>query len=417
MNVEYNIRFIKHFIKKIIGKPDPFWFMFAFESKINKNTWLNRKEVLRTAEDNLKKKDILEKEELYLNSDDPLVRQGYELKQKIEKEFKDILLGKSNVRILIHVPESNSSPAGFSLFTNFAESFKFIGIPTRILGWDDSTKQALDEFKPNVFITSDYRAYLERIDWDAIAKYRENNKLSIGLTASPETNKPPLTERLIWAKEHKISFYYNYRDIDYTNTQKEYKPFFEAGYKALSIPFGANILHYYTIPDTEKDTNYAFIASTNKSKAKRYIKYMLPIVSKYSGLIDGPGWKQIKDFNFNRDRDRYVYARSKIGLNIHLEEQINTACEVNERTYQLAACGVPQIIDDAKILPKLFSEKALFVAKNPKEYRKYFEMIINNPDIGIERALIAQSEVFESHTTFHRVKDFIEQLKINNLVE
>jgi hypothetical protein len=406
-----------NYIKLLITQPDPFWYLFIFERKINKNTWSNRKKIIQTAEKQLREKDTYEKEELYLNSDDPLVKQGYELKQKIEKEFKDILLGKSNVRILIHVPASDSSPAGFSLFTNFAESFEFIGIPTRILGWDDSVKHALDEFKPNVFITSDYNVYLERIDWNAIAKYRENNTLCIGLTASPENNKPPLIERLNWAKDHKIDFYYNYRDSNYVQTQKEYKLFFEAGYKILSIPFGANILHYYPVPGTKKDINYIFIASVNGSKAKRYVDYMLPIVSKHSGFIDGPGWKKTNDFNFNRDRDRYIYARSKIGLNIHLEEQIAITCEVNERTFQLAACGIPQVTDDAKLLHKLFSEKALFIARNPKEYRSYFKTIMDNPTFGVERALVAQSEVFEKHTTFHRAKGFIEQLEANNLVK
>jgi len=163
--------------------------------------------------------------------------------------------------------------------------------------------------------------------------------------------------------------------------------------------------------------DYVFLASVNRTKGPRYKNYMLPIASKYYGFIDGPGWQKIKNFNFNRERDRYIYARSKVGLNIHLEEQIDAVNEVNERTYQLVACGIPQITDDAKILPKLFSEKALFVAKNPKEYNDYFDAIMKNPALGEKRALVAQREVFEKHTTFHRAQSFIEQLSANNLIQ
>lgn len=411
------IQIIKHYIKLVIGKSDPFWHLFVFENKVNKNTWLNRRKILSSSEQSLAEKNNYEKEELYLNSDDPLVKQGYELKQKTEKYFKDLLLDKTDIRILVHVPGEIFSPGGFSLFTNFAESFEFIGVPTRILGWSDDIKRDLDDFKPNVLISSDHFKYLEKIDWDAIKKYREGNKLSIGLTASlAEYGSSPLAERLDWAKEHNIDFFYSFRDSDYVHTRKEYKPFFEVGYKILFIPFGANILHYYPVPNIKKDLDYVFLASVNKHKAQRYVKYILPIVSKYSGLIDGPGWKNANDFNFNRDRDRYVYARSKIGLNIHLEEQVDTACEVNERTFMLAACGIPQVVDDAKLLPKLFSENALFIAKTPNEYYKHFETIRVNPGIGTTRALVAQREVFEKHTTFHRANDFIRQLIKNKLV-
>lgn len=408
---------LKHYIKLIIRKPDPLWPIFVFENKVNKNTWRNRKKILAEAEKQLKNKDVCEKEWLYLKSEDPLVKQGFELKKKVEKEFKDILLDKNNARILIHVPSPSVSPGGFSLFTNFAESFEFIGIPARIFGWHDDTKQIFNDFKPNIFISSDHIKYLERIDWDAIKQYRVNNKLNIGLTASlEEYGNSPISERLDWTKKHNIDFFYSFRDSDYAHTRKEYKPFFETGYKILFMPFGANISHYYPIPNIKKDIDYAFLASINKHKAKRYVEYILPIASKRAGLIDGPGWNKIGDFNFNKDRDRYVYARSKVGLNIHLEEQINTACEVNERTFQLAACGIPQITDDAKLLPKLFSENALFIAKNQSEYEDYFKEIINNPDIGAKRALTAQTEVFERHTTFHRVYDFMGQLLKNKLI-
>jgi spore maturation protein CgeB len=146
------------------------------------------------------------------------------------------------------------------------------------------------------------------------------------------------------------------------------------------------------------------------SKKREHTIFMKDIVKLHYGFIDGPGWKHAPRFQFNRDRDRYIYARAKTGLNVHLPEQIDWACEVNERTFQLAVCGVPQVIDHPKLLDKLFSKNALFIADTPKQYSELFEMVINDPEIGKKRALTAQKEVFEKHTTFHRADSFMKQL-------
>ena len=139
---------------------------------------------------------------------------------------------------------------------------------------------------------------------------------------------------------------------------------------------------------------------------------MQMIAKKYSGCIHGPGCNQIKDYPFQRDRDRYLSSRAKVGLNIHLPEQINAVYELNERTYQLAACGTPQLIDHPKLLDKTFSKNAVFIAESAKEYGQLFTELMHNPTLGQEAALIAQREVFANHTTFHRAQDFLNQLKL-----
>jgi len=174
-------------------------------------------------------------------------------------------------------------------------------------------------------------------------------------------------------------------------------------------PFGANILHYFPVAGFVRDIDYVVIAT----KKREHTILMKDIVGRNYGFIDGPGWKHAPNFKFNRDRDRYIYARAKIGLNAHIPDQLEWANEINERTYQLAACGVPQITDHPKLLDKLFSKDALFVADTPKQYTEFFKVIINDPTIGQERAIIAQKEAFDKHTTFHRADSFMRQLSRN----
>jgi len=384
------------------------WARIQFDHSINSRTIKNHDKIIIEAELALKNKEIHESANAYAESPDPLVRQGHALKMQVEKKFRGKHSGKCTERIAIHVPDPTFSPAGYSLFTNLAECLDFIGVPAHILGWEDNTKEAFDKFNPTILLTSDHASYLERIDWEAIRKYKETNHLKIGLTASlAEYDNTPLDERLGWAKKHRVDFYYSFRDETYVSVREEYKPFFDAGYKILYLPFGANILHYYPVAGFNRDIDFVLIAS----KKREHTIFMKDLVKRHYGFIDGPGWKHAPNFRFNRDRDRYIYARAKVGLNVHLFGQIDWACEVNERTYQLAACGVPQIIDHPKLLDKLFSKDGLFIADTPKQYYDYFSMAINEPKIAQERALISQREVFDRHTTFHRADSFIQQLK------
>ena len=270
-------------------------------------------------------------------------------------------------------------------------------------------ESALDVFKPTILLSSDNHEYLNRINWISINQYKQHAQLRVGLSAAlEEYESTPLLPRLTWAKQHQIDFYYSYRDEDYVRGRKEYQPFFEAGYQILYIPFGANILHYYPVAGFQRDLNYVLMAS----RKREHIQYLKNIMKDYSGFLDGPGWKQVKHFEFKRERDRYIYARAKVGLNVHLPEQTDWACELNERTYQLAACGVPQLIDHPMLLNKIFGRESFFIADSPSEYEAIFRELMSNPQLGVEKALHAQREVFAAHTTLHRAKALVDQLKL-----
>lgn len=383
------------------------WDKFVFGLALRRETVARHDQVLAEAEAALARREQHESEAACLASPDPVVRQGWVLKQQVEAQFRNLHAGRTDERVLIHVPGAIHSPAGYSLFTNLAESLEFIGVPTCMMEWNADTAAVLKEFQPTVMLSSDDEAYRSRIDWAAVARYKQAQRLRVGLTASiEEYGNSPLPGRLAWALQSGVDFYYTFRDEDYVRTRSGYRPFFEAGFPMLYLPFGANILHYYPVAGFKRDLDYAIMA-TRKAE---HMSHMKGIVGHYTGFIDGPGWKHVRDFRFNRDRDRYIYARARVGLNVHLPEQLQWACEVNERTYQLAACGVPQLVDRALLLDKLFVPESVFIAETPKHYRQLFREIIARPDQAQRRALQAQREVMAAHTTFHRADAFVRQL-------
>ena len=385
-----------------------------FEKQINPVTWQRHDKILQWAQSCEAAPQRFELQELYENSDDPVVRQGFELTGKVKQQFRGRYKHLKDLRILVHIPSLRFSPAGYSLFTNMVQGLEVIGIPVRMLGWNETIDKLLYEFRPTVFLTSDHEGYLSRINWDSVKKYRESNTLRIGLTASiEEYGNTALQERLLWAKQQRVDFYYSFRCPEYLRRRTEYRPFFENGYNIFSVEFGANPLIHYAVPSIERDLNYVFLASANSEKWPRYFSYLSEIFSKYPGFLDGPGWPFIQTKSASFSKDRYLYARAKVGLNLHLDEQINWANELNERTYILAACGVPQLVDNPKLLPQRFDENAFFVAKGPDEYTALFAYILNNPVEARKKALIAQREVFTKHTWFHRAEGLVLDLMRN----
>ena len=383
------------------------WDKLVFNGLLNSDTVAGHQAVLSAAESALAEHGQHENDAACLNSSDPVVRQGWALKKQVESQFHNKYAVGCDERVLIHVPAPEFSPAGYSLFTNLAESLSFLGVPTRILGWNDRTSEVLEIFRPTVLLTSDHTSYLERLDWVPISAYSKMQRLRVGLTASIEAyENTPLPGRLAWAKQHGISFYYTFRDKAYVKERADYQAFFDAAFPMLYLPFGANILHYYPVGGFKRDLDYVIMA-TRKSE---HMAYMRQIASRHRGFIDGPGWSHVKHFSFNRDRDRYIYARARVGLNVHLPEQLEWACEVNERTYQLAACGVPQLMDHPRLIDQIYAQDAVYVADSKEDYWRLFREIIANPVQATERALRAQKTTFAMHTTFHRAEDFIGQL-------
>jgi len=383
----------------------------AFESRIHPSTLRLHDEVTRWAtacactEKN--STESLESLEAYQRCDDPLVLQGHRLAEQAKKVFKGKLSSLSGTRILAHLPSPKNSPAGFSLITNLLQSLNYIGVEAEAWCQEDDIEAALNRFKPSIFIISDYAPFLNQVDWDVMRRFRLNHNLKLGLTASLEQyGNTPLRQRLAWAESHGVDFYYSYRSPEYVEMRSEYKPFIESGYPILCVEFGVNPLHYYPVPGIRKDLNYVFLASSNQDKWDRYFAFLGDVLASCPGYISGPGWSFAKEFTFQTDRDRYLYARAKVGLNLHITEQIEWACELNERTYMLAACGVPQLVDNPALLSKRFNPDGFFIVDTPARYKELFgEMVHGSVDV-VKAALLSQKETLENHTTFHRAETF-----------
>ena len=337
---------------------------------------------------------------------------GLELKRSVESAFraKHVTLGR-NLRILVHLPDFEWSPGGYSLFGNMISSLNFLGIPAEPLKWGESLQAALGRFEASCILTSDHESFLNRIDWDIFASPEEKN------TAAPGTDRLPG-----WRWEYSVGgaacvgakarcgllLQLSGRRI--RSRQRSLQRFLPARLPGFSVEFGANLLHYYPVEKTLEDLDYVLLASSNPDKLERYLRYLGPILRKYKGFIDGPGWKRVSRYAPARTH-RYLYSRGRVGINLHIPSSIESQNELNERTYILAACGVPQVIDKAQLLPQRFSSGCFFVAASPSDYLDAFVSALREPQMAREKARHALEEVFARHTTYHRMDAFVRNLK------
>ncbi len=316
----------------------------------------------------------------------------------------------SSFRILIHIPSINISPGGFSIFNNFLDNLKHMGVNAQCLNFEDNLNDILSSFKPNILMSSDDIMFINNIDWELIQQYKKDHNLKVGLTASISAyGNTSVNERLEWAYS-KIDFYYSFRAKEYVESREDYLPFFKQGYKILYIEFGANLLNFFPLREVEKKFDYLFFGSINPTKTLRYKNYFSKIVENHQGYIYGNGWPWSK-VDIPLKTQNYYYPLTKIGLNLHLDEQIEWCCELNERTYILGITRTPQLIDMPALLGRRYDLNNMFCAQTPQEYKDLFNyMLINEEECKYKSNLIFQ-ETLKKHTMFDRIDHFLEQIK------
>ena len=348
----------------------------------------------------------------------PLVCEGLRLRREALESYKGSLAHRNAPRIMIQYPPEEHSPAGRSIAGNWRDGLTHIGVETKLLKDSDDIGEVLSCFSPDVLlILEEFKNFPGEKGWKAIRRQKTNRGLLLGLGASLDIwGKHPLEKRISHGKELGVDFFFCYADTRFRHEDKrywggDYEEYRKAGFPLIGVPFAANPLRYYPVGGVDRDIDFIFLASVNADKSERYIIYLGDIVKSKHGFIMGPGWRHFPVEDIHPDRDRFLYARSKVGLNLHLDFQIDGKNELNERTFLLSASGLPQVTDAPGLLREYFSEDAFFIGRTPEEYRTMLRLALSDERERERRALKAMREVYRSHTIFQRMQEFVSNLK------
>ncbi len=80
---------------------------------------------------------------------------------------------------------------------------------------------------------------------------------------------------------------------------------------------------------------------------------------------------------------------------------------VNPRTFELASCGVFQVIDHRSLLPELFDESMMAVIRTPDELIPVVRKYIHEPELRKVMAEESRKRVIHSHTYAHRMQTLL----------
>jgi len=108
------------------------------------------------------------------------------------------------------------------------------------------------------------------------------------------------------------------------------------------------------------------------------------------------------------DLDDYVraYAGASVAVNVHREgnSQGATATGCNQRLFELAAIGVPQVVDNRADLPLAFDAgRELLTFGTGAELRLLVQELLQDPTTADRLAQAGRRRALAEHTYMHRL--------------
>jgi hypothetical protein len=399
----------KSLVRRVFGIPDPWKRFRDLERRIHPDTWACQPGVLAWAAGAA----AAEAPDTFEAAADPVVRHGAALRRRLLADFAGRRAGLADrLRVLVHVPDFHVAPTGYSLFRNLGRGLEGLGLPTAYWAEGEPVAPHLDAFRPTLLLSVDHKWYpaTQRVpaaDVTAVREYRAKTPLLLGFSANhfPE-DSAALGEQFAAARAVGVDFFYSFHAEGFV--REKYRPFAAAGFRVTSCEFGANPLLFYPVPGADRDLNFVYLAASNFEKWGQVCDYFDRVVREHPGLILGPGWPRAAATLIPDDHMRYLYARARVGLNLHVPFQLAAPTELNERAYNLAACAVPQLTDRPALLPERFGPDSIYAAGSPAEYAALFRHILANPGEARDRGVRSMEAVLARHTVYHRADALVE---------
>ena len=320
-----------------------------------------------------------------------LLSLSQELREESLIKFADDFAGQ-DLRIMLHHPPNGAIKY---LIENWALCLEHMGTAVRLLPWHANTREAFEDFRPNVFITVACDAYMSAFDKDYVIRYMSCNRMKAGGIVSVDQDVPG------------FDFY-----IDWNIPMQNVQPSVLHNVPLFHIPFGCNPIIHYMRDVMEMDT-WFFCGTNSGAKTEETRNYLHPIKHGYpnDGILAGIGWNKPHYGELGIYALPKFYSACRINLNYHRTFQLNKFNEVNERTYIIPACGGFQLTDNPKAMQYLFNEDEMVVADSPKDYKEKFEYYFHNPSKRYVYIEYGMKKVMQEYTYFHSLRPLLKYLR------
>jgi spore maturation protein CgeB len=133
-------------------------------------------------------------------------------------------------------------------------------------------------------------------------------------------------------------------------------------------------------------------------------------VSSLSGVLQRAGAR------IDTDTCVKVFNGTKININLHswTGEGLDPDGDfVNPRTFELAACGAFQIVDERTLLPDVFTSEQLVTVGRPDDLVPHVRQWLHDAAGRKQMADVARERVLAEHTYVHRMRQLLAQIGVS----
>ncbi len=170
-------------------------------------------------------------------------------------------------------------------------------------------------------------------------------------------------------------------------------------------------------PHHSRDQYRANVVFAGRATPRR--EALLAEVLEFGLALRGPGWRQTSLRDYCRgealDTEEFVraYGGASVAINIH--EQAPGAsvggASCNQRLFEIAAIGVPQVVDRRGDLPDHYAPGAeCYVFDEAADLKSAVEAVLLDPPAAQSVAEAARRTTLARHTYMHRVRDLLRQV-------
>jgi len=170
-------------------------------------------------------------------------------------------------------------------------------------------------------------------------------------------------------------------------------------------------------PLRSRDQYRANVVFAGTATARR--EALLTSLVEFGLALWGPGWRTTSLRDYCRgevpNTEDYVraYGGASVAVNIHHTVSGNGALEshLNQRLFEVAAIGVPQVVDERADLASHFEPgRDLLVFHDSDELRRIVQAALQDLPAAEQIGIRARREVLARHTYMHRMRIILDQM-------
>lgn len=181
------------------------------------------------------------------------------------------------------------------------------------------------------------------------------------------------------------------------------------------LPHGADPSVYRPIKTKDQYRANVVFAGSATPERERFLSELL----EFGLALWGPGWRRTSLRDYCRGEIRSTaefvraYGGASVAVNLHhgagLHDGAQASC--NQRIFELAAMGLPQVVDERGDLSRFFEVgRDLVTFESPRDLKDRVQTLLQAPADAEEIGASARRTLLARHTHMHRMRRLLEAI-------